>query len=95
MSSRRLVAGALIALLVCAAGLASAHGHLDATHPQTCATCTLASARAQIASPPCLPPVYSMVVESPPAATPTSRPHARPPLETAPKHGPPVLFVMA
>jgi hypothetical protein len=89
MISRRLVAGLLIALLVCAGGLASAHGHLDATHPQTCATCTLISARAHAAAPPSIPPVSLTVVELPLPTTPSARPHARPPLETAPKHGPP------
>src|SRR5262249_36547706 len=87
--SRRLVAGLLVALLVCAAGLASAHGHLDADHPQTCATCTLAPARAEVAAPPALPLLPPLAVALPHPTAPSATPEARPPLETAPKHGPP------
>jgi hypothetical protein len=88
---RRLLAGLLVALLLCAAGLASAHGHLEANHSQTCATCALASARARLVSPPSVPPVPLIVVAFVLPAAPTEAPPIRPPLLIAPKHGPPIF----
>jgi len=87
----RLVVGLLVALLVCAAGLASSHGHLDASHPRSCAACTLASSHAQIAAPPSLPPIAIVSIDLPRPTVAAAPPPSRPPLETAPKNGPPRL----
>jgi hypothetical protein len=88
---RRLLVGVLVALLICAAGLASAHGHLDANHSQTCATCALASARARLVAPPSVPPVPLRCVAWSLPVAPAEAPPIRPPLTIAPKHGPPLF----
>jgi hypothetical protein len=84
----------MVALLLVAAVAVASHGHLrDANHDQRCAACTLAEARTLAATPPAAPPAPVAMVLLLPRITVGTTPHARPPLDSAPKHGPPAPLV--
>jgi hypothetical protein len=90
MMLRRLGVAVLLLLFLGAVSSAAAHGHLGGRdHGQSCAACTVAGASFDLAS---LPPTPAA---PPPRLTPSTPrvplapPFVRPPLESAPKHGPP------
>jgi hypothetical protein len=83
----RVVAALLVLVLVLAGALASAHDH--AQHERSCAACVVAGARSTSAAPPVVLP--RPLLTAAPLLRDTARggDHARPPLLSAPKHGPP------
>ncbi|HEY7955322.1 MAG TPA: hypothetical protein VII38_08510 [Polyangia bacterium] len=84
------LAGALVALMLVAGALTASHGHLGSgEHAATCAICQVARARSTTPSRPA-PLPQPRCISLLPIALPALRPPpARPPLVSAPKHGPP------
>jgi hypothetical protein len=95
-AARKSIAALMAVLLLGATVLVSSHGHLDdRDHATSCAACNLAEARS-ITVQPIAPPPAPLAVELAPIHPPRAEvAHGRPPLEAAPKHGPPGVVVPA
>jgi len=89
----RALSTVLVVLLLVAAVSVASHGHLSNSHEQTCAACMFAEARSLAATPYEAPPVPVCELHLMQPLTRDTVPHSRPPLESAPKHGPPARFV--